>query len=358
MHLPRRTVIFGFLAFLLAACGEDLTNVGSNDVPVGDPFCTIPQDDIYNATGKDAIPALTNPDFVGIGEAGSDYLRNDDRVIGFLDGSQALAIPLNIMWYHEIVNLKLNGALVSITHCPLTGSTIGFTRKAALDSEFGVSGLLYNNNLVMYDRRDRESLWPQMAGGARCGDLTGTELTMVPLIEMSWEGWQALHPGTKLVSAFTGYSRPYDQYPYPSYDIPENPSVLFPMQVDTRRPPKERVLGIPVYPGGIAFPYGALDEKGPVFATHLEFNGKPIVVFWDRSVQGAAVFRTQLDDQELTFRVSGGKIVDDQTGSSWRVDGFAAEGALAGARLELLPEGFVAFWFAWPAFYPKIQIWG
>jgi hypothetical protein len=358
MHLPRGMVVFGLLAPLLAACGEDLTIAGSSDVPMGDPYCALPEDALNQVVDKDAIPALTDPNFVGIGETGSEYLRDDDRVIGLWDGSQAVAIPLNILWYHEIVNLKLNGSHVSITHCPLTGSTLGFSRKAVLDTEFGVSGLLYHNNLVMYDRGDRESLWPQMVRAARCGDLTGTELNMVPFVEMSWEGWQAMHPDTRLVSSDTGYNRRYDTYPYPGYDIPENPAVLFPMEMDTRRPPKERVFGIPTGAGGIAFPYGTLDEYGPLLAKHLQYNGRAVVVFWDRSVQGAAAFQTRLDGQELTFRVKEGRIVDDQTGTSWRIDGFGEDGALAGARLELLPEGFVAYWFAWGAFYPEILIWG
>ncbi|MBT8397374.1 MAG: DUF3179 domain-containing protein [Gemmatimonadetes bacterium] len=50
-------------------------------------------------------------------------------------------------------------------------------------------------------------------------------------------------------------------------------------------------------------------------------------------------------------------MTDDQTGSHWRVDGLATEGPLAGHRLLPKPEAFVAFWFAWPEFYPEILIW-
>ena len=49
--------------------------------------------------------------------------------------------------------------------------------------------------------------------------------------------------------------------------------------------------------------------------------------------------------------------MDDQTGSLWRVDGLATEGPMAGRQLQLRADAFVAFWFAWPAFYPEIQIW-
>ena len=353
----RGFVTLGILVSLTTACSETVTSAGGGTAPEADLFCTIPQNQIFGNAGQDAIPALTEPTFIGVGEPGTEYLLEDDRVIGFFNGSQALAIPLNIMWFHEIVNLEINGTLVSITHCPLTGSTLGFDREEVRGVEFGVSGLLFQNNLIMYDRVSPESLWPQMLRGARCGGRTGALLDMVHLVEMTWEGWQALHPDTRVVSAFTGYPRPYEIYPYGDYDDLDNAGVLYPLEVDTRRPPKERVLGIPVDVGGIALPFGVLDEKGPVSATHLQTNDQSIVVFWDRSVQGAAAYRTSLNGQELTFSESDGKIVDDQTGTVWQVDGRAIDGAFAGSHLDGFPDAFVAYWFAWPAFYPQIQLW-
>jgi hypothetical protein len=32
-------------------------------------------------------------------------------------------------------------------------------------------------------------------------------------------------------------------------------------------------------------------------------------------------------------------------------------GPLAGQRLRPMAEPFVAYWFAWPEFYPEIRIW-
>ena len=51
------------------------------------------------------------------------------------------------------------------------------------------------------------------------------------------------------------------------------------------------------------------------------------------------------------------QIRDDQTGSTWRLDGVAVLGPLAGEALDPVPEAFVAFWFAWPTFYPDMEIW-
>jgi hypothetical protein len=307
--------------------------------------------------GKDGIPALTNPTFVKLGQGGIDYLQDGDRVAGIFLDSEPYALPLNIFWWHEIVNLDEGGEAVAITHCPLTGSTLGFDRAAARGARFGVSGLLYQNNLVMYDRSSDESLWPQMLRGARCGSADGTNLAMVPVVEMTWEGWKTLHPDTRVLSSETGYSRSYTSYPYGNYDNPQNPSLLFPGTIDDRRPPKERVLGIPDGSGGLALPYGILDELGATAVVTTELLGEPSVVFWDRGRQAAMAYRASLDSEILDFSVVDGRIVDAQTGSIWRVDGIAIEGPKGSQQLEAVPEAFVAFWFAWPTFYPDIEIW-
>ena len=95
-----------------------------------------------------------------------------------------------------------------------------------------------------------------------------------------------MHPATLVVSGSTGYSRDYRAYPYGTYDQPGHAELFFPIPdgIDTRRPPKERVLGLPIPGGGTAFLFGELLEAGPVAAVSGFYAGVPIVVFWDSSV--------------------------------------------------------------------------
>ena len=191
---------------LLGALACSDTGASLGNAKVSDLNCSIPNSQIKSGgPGKDGIPALSNPEFVFPDEPGAAYLREGDRVVGIMIDDQAFAIPLNIFWWHEIVNLSGLDTHLVVSHCPLTGSSLAFDRGPADDAEFGVSGLLYQNNLIMYDRNGPESLWPQMLRGARCGDRNGTELSMVPIVEMTWGGWTTLHPGTWVVSSQTGY---------------------------------------------------------------------------------------------------------------------------------------------------------
>jgi hypothetical protein len=182
----------GSALLVLAGCGDDARaplEVGSDD-PLN---CSIPTSEIFNGgPGKDGIPALSNPELAGHGEPGTEYLVDQDRVVGLVLEDEVIAIPLNIFWWHEIVNLDLGNRSVAVTHCPLTGSSMAFDRGGVGGAEFGVSGLLYQNNLILHNRNAKESLWPQMLRGARCGDLTGTELAMVPVVEMTWGGMHDL----------------------------------------------------------------------------------------------------------------------------------------------------------------------
>ncbi len=339
----------------LSAC-DSSNNV---DIPEGGDDCVIPTSLFADGgVGKDGIPALTDPDFISADQV--DFLAGDNRVIGFLIDGVAVAVPHNILWWHEIINFNFSDALrLAVTYCPLTGSSMAFDRASIGGGEFGVSGLLFQNNLTMYDRTDDESLWPQMNREAGCGPRTSARLPMFPVVEMTWDGWRALYPDTRVVSDRTGFLRNYTPsgYPYGNYEDPDNGALLFPMQIDGQRQPKERLLGIPDGDGGIAFPFFELDEAGPYRVVHETVGGLDVVVFWDRAKEGAMAYRPRAAGQDLTFEARDAGLFDTQTGSRWQLDGRAAEGPLAGEQLEPVVEAYVSFWFAWAAFQPSTRLW-
>ena len=360
MKYPRHTLLLSTLLLLpLAACDSGAEAEPTPGPPEMVDTCIVPLDQFADGgVGQDGIPALTDTPFVTPGEA--TYLADSDRVIGFMADGEPVAVPHNILWTHEIANLNFASIQVAATYCPLTGSSMVFDRAAIGGGEFGGSGLLLRNNLVMYDRTTSESIWPQMTRGVACGPRLGGSLRMIPVIEMTWGGWKALYPNTRVLSDDTGYDWSYTaaNYPYGNYEDPNDDGLLFPMEIDRRRGPKERLLGIPDERlGGTAFPFFELDEGGPLRAVHASVSGRSVVVFWDRSAWGAMAYVPRLDGQPISFEVRDGQIVDTATGSAWRLDGRAVDGPLAGAQLEPIAEAFVSFWFAWAAFYPETRIW-
>lgn len=329
--------------------------------------CSIPPERFFDGgVGVDGIPALTLPEMVQPWDAGIEYLRAEDRVIGVeLDG-QAFAVPHNILWWHEIVNLQgPAGSRVAVSYCPLTGSSMVFDLSAlGEEATLRVSGLLFESNLIMYDTNSQRSLWPQMLAGARCGPRDGMELPMVPAWETTWAGWQSLYPDSRVVSGVTGFPRDYTQYPYGNYERIDNPTLIFPISrpMDDRRPPKERVIGLrnSSGAGGIAIPLGELEALGETAVVRTSLDGKPILVLWESTPAGGMAYRPQTegpDGLQLTLYAEDGRIFDEETGSRWKLNGVAIDGPLMGSRLEPIPEAYVAFWFAWALFHPQTQIW-
>lgn len=358
MRIPSRPV--HLLVLLALACTLTACDAGGDEAGGVDPErtgCIIPIEQLNESVAIDAIPALTNPALVGADSAA--YLEDDNLVLGFHLGGLTVAVPHNILNWHEVINFNQTTPRAAITFCPLTGSGLAFDRTTIGGAEFGVSGLIYRNNNVIYDRRNPPSLWSQMGTGAVCGEASGTALQPLALIEMTWAGWRTLYPDTRVLSINTGFQRTYRVDPIAGYKEPDNATLLFPMPgpIDTRRPPKERVLGIPDGDGGLAFPMMALDDGEPVRAVHATAQGDPIVVFFDRARRAAAAYRLTGTDAGRTFTARDGHLLDTETESVWQVDGLAVSGALAGSRLTPIADAYVSFWFAWAAFQPETELW-
>jgi hypothetical protein len=261
---------------------------------------------------KDGIPALLRPRFVTAGEAA--FLEPDDRVVGIARDGTAKAYPLRILNWHEVVNDEIGSAAVVVTYCPLTASAVAYDRDVNGEAlTFGVSGRLYQSNVLLYDHRT-ESLWSQLRQEAVTGPQTGARLRALPSLLTSWAAWRREHPGTLVLSPETGYRRDYSRNPYASYE--RSPGIMFPpKRHDPRLPVKERVLGLEI--GGQAKAYGLAD---------LAAAGT-----LDDDVGGVAV-RVEYDAASETVRVVG-----------------RAEG-------NLLPATTV-YWFAWSAFHPETELW-
>ncbi len=182
---------------------------------------TFPNTEIVSGCpGVDCIPALTDPSFVDPSSAEASYLLDTDIVMGLVINGEAKAYPHNIGWWHEIVNDEVGGHPVMVTLCPLTGTGMVFDGVDVAGERFynGVSGLLFNNNLVMYDRpaTGPATLFPQMIYKGISGPRTGESLNLLPVMETTWGYWKQLYPATKVISGETGvYDRSfYVSYPY------------------------------------------------------------------------------------------------------------------------------------------------
>lgn len=327
---------------------------------------SIPYDEIIPVIPRDNIPALTDPQFVTPDEA-AEFIASTEPVIVVEIERDARAYPLQILTWHEIVNDEVGGVPVIVTFCPLCNSGITFDRR--LDGqvyEFGVSGLLHNSDLIMYDRTT-ESLFQQFTGQAIAGDLTGQQLTYLATSMVSFADFRAAYPDGLVLSPETGYQRSYGVNPYAGYDTPGQYPFLYSGDVDDRLDAMARVVGIDFGGIQVAYPYSLLSEQGVISDTQA---GQDMVIFHKfgtnsalgaqdiasaEDVGATGTFDPHLDGQILTFRREGDHFIDDQTGSDWSILGQATSGPLAGRSLEPVLHGNY-FWFSWAAFYPDTLV--
>ena len=205
----------------------------------------IPIDEILKGgPPRDGIPALDHPPFLPPAEA---PWRDADLVLGVAWRGEARAYPIAILEWHELVNDTLGGRPILVSYCPLCGTGMVFDRRVegALRS-FGVSGLLYRSDLLMYDR-ESESLWSQIAAEAVTGPSLGRRLALLRSGVERLGEWKRSHPETTVLSRETGYRRDYARSPYAGYA--DSPRLAFPVRFDRRYHPKMPTLGLRIEGG-------------------------------------------------------------------------------------------------------------
>ncbi|MCP5114849.1 MAG: DUF3179 domain-containing protein, partial [bacterium] len=283
-------------------------------------------------------------------------------------GDGVRAYPLQLLMWHELAHDTVGGVPILVSYCPLCNSAIVFDRR--IDGEvhsFGVSGMLRESDMVMYDR-ETDSLWQQISGEAIVGTWTGKVLKRVRSQTISFASFSKAFPDGLVLSRNTGHNRAYGQNPYVGYEFANR--TIFPVKSTRhRRPPLERIATVSIGQTTKAYPFPVLDKKRVMEdkigdSRYVVFFEKGTVTPLDnrviaksRDVGAVGVFKPEIDGKHLRFRSKNGRITDKDTGSTWNVLGFATDGPMAGTRLEPVDHG-VYFAFAWLIFNPKTKVVG
>ena len=295
-----------FLLFLLP-----YTAFAKNSFEIKNPL--IPNAEIIaGGPPKDGIPAINKPKF---SKASVVEMTDSSRIIGVFYDGVAKAYPINILNWHELVNDSIGEKKFVVSYCPLCSTGIVFSTKVqGVALTFGVSGLLYNSDILLYDHQSL-SLWSQLLEKAISGKHKGKKLTMLVSENTTWGKWRKEHPKTLVLSEDTGFARNYQQDPYAGY---EKSRALF-FQVSQQAPeiyhPKELVLGLKVNGKYKAYPFAELSKQGKnKFIDH--WGEQKLTIYWDEENRTAKVENEQ------------GKTI----------------------------ASVQAFWFAWYTFHPKTDL--
>lgn len=299
------------LVVLLALFSSAITVADTKNGFVLDDASVPPEEILHGGPAKDGIRSLDYPSFVAADDAG--FLKAKDRVLGIERNGVARAYPIRILNYHEVVNDAFGGSAVVVTYCPLCNSGIAFDAK--IDNtrlEFGVSGLLYNSDVLLYDRQT-DSLWSQIEKTAITGEMKGTKLNAFPMMHTTWRDWVARHPDTEVLSDETGFRMDYKANPYRDYS--RSGTLMFPVnEKNSKYRRMTLVLGLEIDGYFKAYPFSELRKSPKEFVD--EFQGQSFEVQYDRKNETARIL--------------------DKNGDEWPT--------------------LISYWFAWYAFHPNTVI--
>ncbi|CAN5888846.1 DUF3179 domain-containing protein [soil metagenome] len=312
---------------------------------------------VSGGPGKDGIPPIDEPKFVSAAKM-DDQLKPDDMVFILDYEGETKVYPQPVLVWHEIVNDEIAGEKLSVTYCPLTGSTVAFKGNSPAGDPltFGTTGSLVNSNLLMYDRAT-DSEWPQILGRAIDGKMRKASLEEIPLVWTTWKQWKKRGIDAPVLSTDTGHFRSYGTDPYGSYSATdkgyyENPSTFFEVLAENDRlDTKEVVIGVKSKGKQHAIRKKTALEKG---VWNLDLGGRPVVAVADSDLQTVRVFDSVVEGKPLKFEFGDGGDLLDERRRVWTPRGLT----LAGPNGASLPAAnfYEVMWFGWYAFYPETSL--
>lgn len=192
---------------------------------------------------------------------------------------------------------------------------------------FVVSGQLWNRSLVMMDL-ETKTLWSHLLGRGMEGRHKDTLLETLPSDITTWAVWKSEHPKTSVLNL-----------PRSSREFVRN----------FYKAPSRFVVG---FVGNFGMYHVSMEQllKQPI--ANVDARGLPLLVVFDPEGTATRIFLRKLEEKVLTFSAdASGKLVDDQTGSTWNRGGVAVVGPFKGKALEQ-QVSIPSFRQAWMTFHP------
>ena len=316
------------------------------------PAMQLGDDELHVVLPKDAIRAIDRPEFEPATTA-DGVMAKEELVIGLVGEREQRAYSTWQLDRYEIVNDVFEGRPIAITWCPLCGTGMVFDRTVGNRIlTFGVSGMLFRDALVMFDR-ETDTLWTHVDGQAIQGPLAGQALVPVAAVHATWAQWTTLYPNSVVLKKRGEFRSPYESYNRDAKTL----GIFGRRNEDTRLPGKERVLGIRADAAVMVFPLGEVRKARIV---HAQIGPLPVVlaapendlpvVGYDRRVNNGVLTFTLVETEPAGLR-------DIETGTVWRLsDGLGVEGPLKGQHLTRVVTQ-PAFWFGWRGYFPNSKIW-
>lgn len=336
-------MLFGFLFF---GCSKE-NNPNNESESGGETGWIVPIDKlIISQLPPDPIPSIDAPYFQVLDDKN---LNSDEIVFVYRYEDIVKVYPQRIMEVHEIVNDKIGDHYFAITFCPLTGSALAWTREINGEvTEFGVSGHLYNENLIPYDR-NTNSFWSQM----------------------SLQSIKGIHAGFALKNGLLlSTSASTIQQSYPSALVLVDTSVFSKKNVNNSLKQANKSIESNVKQELFSGDYFGIANHGishddevllfnydnfvdSVSLIQINYGKSNLLVAGSKTLQFIVAFKNNTIGSDILFHPIQNAlpiIFGDNKGNRYDLSGLVVSGPLAGSRLTS-PISYTAHSFAWDLFF-------
>lgn len=302
---------------------------------------------ILSQLPPDRIHSIDAPHFVPIR---SSNLKPNDVASVYRYGNTVKVYPQSILGGHEIVNDQIDGHYFAVSFCPLTGSAIAWNRKInGKITEFGVSGHLFNENLIPYDRNDT-SFWSQMHLEGIKGRNAGQQLDHEFLLTALGSTIKTALPDAMVLVDSSGHNC-------------DSICAVFKQGGEFGEPgdndldlPNGDLFGIVSRERVLLMNYNSFDDNIKLYQN--SFGSMKLILVGSKALQFITAFRNNTGDPSIQFfpiQHALPAILKDSNGNHYDMTGLVVSGPSKGMRLPA-PISYWAHSFAWNSLFNNIEL--
>jgi hypothetical protein len=334
--------------FFLYSCSDNSTSIENGGTNSGsDEWSVNPDEVVDGGPGIDGIPSLDSPNMRSVSDSEFSNLEDETEVVAVRYGDEISAYPVYILDWHEMVNDVVGGESICISYCPLTGTEVGWNRAVnGKVTTFGVSGLLYRNNLIPYDRSTR-SYYSQMLMQGIHGEKKDEPLSIISTVRTTLGVLREHYSQARMLTERTGYARNYKSYPYGNYRT-DHTYFIFPVKNEPIKSgdiqAKDRVIG---YLKGEKAYYTALKDVDSIKIVRDD----SVYIWMNTDLNTYTSFKTGENENLLSSDEPFPAVVQDSAGIHYDIFGYSTEDG-SDKKLDMHPT-MISYFFAWYDMYPK-----
>jgi hypothetical protein len=282
--------------------------------------------------------------------ANDSDLDRSKLVIGVVIDGQAKAYPIQLIGYHHQVIDTVGKTRVMVTYCTVCRSARIFNPLVNGKQEnFRLVGMDHYNAVL--EDATTKSWWQQATGVSITGPLKGQVLKEFPSSQMTLDAWLRQHPNSLVMKPDTLFMDRY--FKLEDYDKGTMRSDLV-RRDNISWQHNSWIIGVANSSSSKAYDWNELLQKRVI---QDSVENMPILLTIENDSASFHVYDRRIDDMPLNFGISDNKalLVDENTHSSWNMDGLCVDGPLKGKRM-LPVQSYNEFWHSWQTFHKNAKV--